>query len=229
MIRVIVPTMWKYPPFWEFVECILKVDVITEFVIINNDEVNTPNLEILKHPKISIINFGKNIYVNPAWNCGSMGGDAEILCMLNDDLIFDTKVFYRISKLLIENLGCFCLSENRPDQEYPKNTGEIQFVPFINHEVSDRYGYGVLFFIHRKNWIDIPDKLKVFFGDNFVFDQCYFRGLQNFMITNLFHYHAGAQTSANINKGNVVVNKEHVIYFNEKSPLLLKNDFKGLI
>ena len=36
MIRIVVPTMWKYPPFWGLVEYILKLDIISEFFIIDN-------------------------------------------------------------------------------------------------------------------------------------------------------------------------------------------------
>lgn len=195
MITVIVPTMWKYEPFLEFANDILKLDVVSEMIIINNDPENTPDSKVLLNPKIKLVDFGKNIFVNQSWNYGVYKSTNDYICVMNDDIIFDLKIFYSILPHLTKETGCFCLSEKVPkDGKVEVSTGLISFEP---HEegVTDTYGYGVLFFIHKENWIDIPSSLIVNFGDQFIFDQCYFNGLQNYMIKNLFHYHAGAQTT----------------------------------
>lgn len=229
MIRFVVPTMWNYLPFWDFAKHIVNVDVVSELFIINNDPDKTPDLEILKHPKVKMVSFGKNIGVNPAWNCGAMGSKSDIICISNDDIIFDTKVFYEVSQFLTDKIGILGLSERRPERnEYPVNTGQIEFTPFELGK-TDRYGYGVLYFIHKNNWKDIPHQLLMFYGDNFVFDQCFYRGLQNYMIDNLFHYHAGAKTTSIITdygrKDNIYIDKEESFYNQEIVPRFLAGNF----
>lgn len=222
MIRIIIPTMWKYPPFWDFAESFLKVDVVSEIFIINNDTSNTPALDWLQHPKVKIVSFGKNILVNPSWNCGAMGSKSDILCVVNDDFIFDIRVLYKAATFITANMGCLCLSEQIvEDGKVPVKTGNIQFTPYTGQST---WGYGVLFFIHKDNWIDIPPDLLLCYGDNFVFDQCMYRGLQNYMIDELFHYHAGAQTNSIITENgkldNIYINREAEVYFNKILPQL---------
>lgn len=186
--------MWKYQPFWDLVENILKVDVVSEFFIIDNDTANKPDLEVLKHPKVKIVSFGKNIYCNPAWNCGALDSNSELLCFLSDDCIFDIKLLYKISTFLTKEMGCVCLSEQKVENGLVQvKKGKIEFTPFTGQSI---WGYGVLFFMHKDNWIDIPPNILLAYGDNFMFDQCHYRGLQNYMIDDLFHYHAGAITSS---------------------------------
>ena len=48
----------------------LEVPSIGEILIYDNDPDNAPNDPIFKHPKVNCVSFGKNIYVNPAWNMG---------------------------------------------------------------------------------------------------------------------------------------------------------------
>jgi hypothetical protein len=229
--------MWKYSPFWDFARYLLKLEVVNELVIINNDSDNTPDLEILKDPKIKIINPGKNIYVNQAWNYGVHESNSDILCVINDDLIFDLKIFYMINEFITDKMGCVCLSELLPHNKvldengelkyYMSNiTGQTELVPYINQSM---YGYGVLFFIHKDNWVNIPSSLIVFYGDNFVFEQCYYRGLQNYMIDQLFHYHAGAKTTSvitqNGKRDNLFVDFERKIYENEIRPKMIQGNF----
>ena len=95
-------------------------------------------------------------------------------------------------------------------------------IDFVPYEGQSAWGNGVLFFMHKNNWIDVPSELLVCFGDNFVFDQCLLRGLKNYTIENLFHFHAGAKTTSfvtdNGKKDNLFINREHVIYNNEILP-----------
>ena len=99
MITVVVPTMWRYSPFLDLLKYILKVDVVTECIIINNDNTRTPTHPVLTNPKVKLVDFGKNIFVNPAWNYGVQHSSNNIVCILNDDLIFDLKLFYFSEKI----------------------------------------------------------------------------------------------------------------------------------
>jgi hypothetical protein len=192
MITVVVPTMWRYSPFLDFAKYILKLDIVTEFIIINNDNTKTPNDIILQHPKVKLIDFGHNILVNPAWNHGVTISTNDIICILNDDIIFDLRLFYKITEFVTPEMGIIGKSSGDVSLgQTPLTTGDINFEPFVNQNCQ---GFGELMFVHKKNWHNIPSELKLGFGEVFLFEKLLFSGYQNYLITNLFQYHAGSTT-----------------------------------
>ena len=56
MISVVVPTLWKYEPFLDFVSSLVQVGTIGEIIIINNNQSATPIHDVLSHPKVKLIN-----------------------------------------------------------------------------------------------------------------------------------------------------------------------------
>lgn len=190
--------MWKYPPFLDFVSYIVKLDVISEFIIINNSRADTPNHPVLLHPKIKIIDFGKNIFVNPAWNHGVNSSRSDIVCLMNDDLTFDIRLFFKISEFFSDEIGVIGLSSGRVEyNQTPITTGAIDFEAY-NGQMC--YGFGELMFVNKKTWKNIPDQLLIGFGDNFIFDYYYFNRYTNYLICNMFHYHAVSQTTSEVVK-----------------------------
>ena len=210
MISVVVPTMWKYPPFLDFLKYIVALNIIEEIIIVDNDVENTPTDKILEHKKIKLVTFGKNIFVNPAWNFGVNSSISDIVCILNDDIQFDLKLFYKIDEFLTPNMGAIGLSSGITEYgQTPVTTGSIDFEPFTNQNCE---GFGELMFVHKCNWRDIPDGLDIGFGDNFIFDYYFFNSYQNYFITNMFHYHAGSTTVNQLD-----FNEKQLLYEREKS------------
>jgi len=197
MITITVPTMWNFDPFLDFISDIVDIDVISKIIIINNNRSKTPQKKILEHKKINVIDFGKNIYVNPAWNLGVKFSKTEWVCIMNDDLIFDTKIFYKLKYIDDPNVGSIGLNSGKVEYgQTPVTDGQITFEPYVDQVCQ---GFGELMFIKKSNWLDIPKELLIAFGDNYIFDSHYFRGLQNYFITNMFHFHAGSLTNNKIN------------------------------
>jgi hypothetical protein len=197
MISVIVPTMWRYTPFLSFLADLVKVDVVGEVIIINNDINYTPNVNVLVHPKIKLVNCSRNIYVNPAWNLGARLSQFDKLCFLNDDISVDLKLFYKIDEFLTSDVGTIGIVEgNTAMGQPPFVDGTIDFVQWTGQFM---YGFGTLFFVHKSNWIPIPDGLKVYYGDNWVFDsQLFSNKKNNYMITNTLVHHEHSQTSKSL-------------------------------
>jgi hypothetical protein len=197
MITVVIPTMWRYAPLLDFVGYIARVDVVEEIIIINNDNTRTPDHAVLSHPKVRLVDFGHNIFVNPAWNWGVNHSKSDKVCILNDDCTFDLKLLYRVDEFLTEDMGSIGLSAGRVDLgQTPLTNGAIDFEPFAGQAC---YGWGNLMFVHKKHWRDIPAGLDIWFGDVFIFDYPLFNGRQNYFITNMFHHHAESQTLKTIN------------------------------
>lgn len=196
MISVIVPTMWKFEPFSRFLNELVKIPVIGEIIIINNDVKSTPLHSVLNNPKIKMLNQKENIFVNPAWNLGVEASSNNLLCFLNDDVIADIKLFYKINEWLTDEMGVVGVRPEDPNQSNvrPFINGDIDIIEYSN-DIS-LYAFGTLFFIHRNNWVRIPESLRMGFGDNWVFDSQHFiKNKKNYLITNIFYYHAGQQTS----------------------------------
>lgn len=193
MISIVVPTMWRYEPFLDFVQYLLQVDVVSELIVINNDNTRTPNNPILKHPKIRMLDFGTNVFVNPAWNYGAQAAREDIICILNDDLQFDLKLLYKMNDFVKSNMGAIGLMTGDAfHNQIPVTTGNIDIVPYSGQSCI---GFGELMFIHKDAWVSIPDGLNIGMGDVFIFENNIYRNRPNYFIANMFHYHYGNATT----------------------------------
>lgn len=212
MISIIVPTMWRYEPFLDFAQYLVRVDVVSELIIINNDNTKTPQHPVLNHPKIRMLDFGRNIFVNPAWNIGVQAAREDIVCILNDDLQFDLKLLYKIVDFIQPNMGAIGLMTGDVTHgQVPITTGRIEFFPF---EGQNCIGFGELMFLHKNAWVDIPEGMNIGMGDVFIFERCLYHGLQNYFIANMFHFHYGNATTKEepLESANRRIQEEAAIY-----------------
>lgn len=194
LFSIVVPTMWKYNPFIQFLTDLVLLPAVDEIIIINNDTGNTPKEEILNHPKIRLVNTDCNIYVNPAWNLGVNLSKNKHICILNDDIVFDSRVFHRVQEFLSPDIGVIGISFGDPAHNQPKfETGSITIKPW---EGENTIGFGTLMFIHKDSWVEIPQSLKVYYGDNWVFDTALLSNKKNYLITDMLHFTPHAQTSS---------------------------------
>jgi hypothetical protein len=199
MITVVVPTMWKFEPFADFVGDLASVDVIDEIIIINNDVKAMPNNINLSHPKVKLANAARNVYVNPAWNFGVRISKNDKVCILNDDVIVDLKVFYRVDEFLTKDIGVVGLCPGNPAfNQPPFIDGSIDIIPWTRQHT---YGFGSLFFVHKENWNVIPDGLNIYFGDDWAFNAQLIMNRTNYIITNCFSYSPWATTTRHVAHG----------------------------
>lgn len=186
MISVVIPTMWKFAPFPDFLASIVTNPVVSDIIIINNCRQDTPTHAVWQNSKITMMDYGRNLFVNPSWNLGVMYTQSNIVCIANDDVIYDPRIFQKINNQLQLEHGCYGICNVCP------TSGDVYFEQHIDQPIL---GFGQLKFIHRKNWIDIPAHLNIMYGDNFVFDMQKKYKRSNFLIKNLLHYTPGGQTS----------------------------------
>jgi len=195
MISFIVPTMWRPKSFIGYVKYLVQVPVIGEVIIINNNVADTPNDPILSHPKVKLHNCEQNIYVNPAWNLGVELSSFDKVCISNDDIIVDLKVFFVLEEFLTEEIGMAGIIHNETSEGYgqpPFKDGSIDLIKWEHHYV---HGFGSFFAMCKKNWVPIPKELIVYFGDNWVFDvQLWVARKPIYLISNALHKHQGSQT-----------------------------------
>jgi len=178
---VVVPTMWKYQPFTTFLEDLVKFDLVDEVILINNNPPATPVHPVLGHKKIRVMTFGHNIGVNPAWNLGVREARNEKICIVNDDVIFDLRMFYHVDPVLTPLNGITGIGPGSAEYGQPPVTsGSIQVIPWTGQHT---FGFGCLMWIHRAAWIPVPNGLDIYYGDNWAFDTQLVRGRTNYIVT----------------------------------------------
>ena len=183
MISVIIPTMWKADVFKVMIPLLLDHDKIGEVIIIDND-VSARFSDLPNHSKIKLLGQKENIYVNAAWNLGAETSLFDKLCIMNDDVVFDINVFDYLYDKITEKIGTIGPGNSSIKHFYLKS-------PNLHLEVLDKLsvtnsdftrGYGTLLFLHKNNYLKIPDELVVDFGDAFLYDYNSLQKRQNYKI-----------------------------------------------
>ena len=134
-----------------------------EIIIINNNVDLTPKEDILSHKKIRLLAQDGNIFVNPAWNLGVKESKFNNITICNDDLTFaPDKYFGAFPKEFLESTGITVTNFGSPEEE------TVRIVKMSNWK-DVPYGAGSLFSLHKSNYIEIPERLKIMWGDTFLF------------------------------------------------------------
>ena len=177
MISVIIPTLWKPLEIKLLLEKVNSSSYVGEIILINNDSSKTPEY-LVELKKIKVIDFGKNIYVNPAWNFAVKESKFDKLCLLSDDVLFDENVFELVNPRIDPSIGTIGPHGLSISKIYAKS-------PFMEIVPSDKFwhGYGTLLFLHKQNYIEVPKKFQINFGDRWQYDYNAIQKRQNYFIT----------------------------------------------
>ena len=194
MLSVIVPTMWAYPPFLEFLLEVLGRNSVGEVLIINNEKKSTPVSDILSHPKIRMYESPENLFVAPSWNLGAQICKYDKMAFLSDDLKCDSAVFDLVDRFLdLPNVGMVGIVMPYEGTDcYEKNfsDGSIDIINCQSKDIkgdriSSEVGIGNLFFLKKENWKDIPG-VKIFHGEILQWNRMEEINKQNFVIVNCY-------------------------------------------
>jgi hypothetical protein len=156
MWTVIIPTLWKSSRIHQLLFDLNKCEEVGQIIIIDNAN----SKDFVEMAKEFRVPMPTNIYVNPAWNMGVELAKYDNICIANDDINFDTSIFKTLDPH-ITGLGiCGQMFENYSIKE----TQNIK-----TFDVKERpYGWGCLMFLHKSNYVTIPDELKIACGDDYL-------------------------------------------------------------
>jgi len=166
---VICPTLWLSESFPKFLPKLVECDLIDEILIINNNKRFTPT--IAPHEKLKVCTPEENLGVNKSWNIGVVSAKNNKLAIINDDVVFNTDVFEYMLPHVSEDKGLIGLNLNTEPSSYELVKTEHRY-----------FGYACLFFIHKSNYSQIPESLKIYFGDDWLFESTKKRGLINYYL-----------------------------------------------
>lgn len=148
--------MWKSDWIYHSISQLEEHPEVGEIILIDN---STEQKE-LNVSKVNHIREGLNTYVNPAWNKGVRISKFDNLCIANDDLAFNPNLLSFIKPHIHKGIIGQHISN------YDK--WDTHFNPQIQKMEGRDWGWGCLFFIHKSNWVDIPNDLLIACGDDYL-------------------------------------------------------------
>ena len=170
--------MWKCERFRKTLSELNEHPLIGEIILIDNSEIE---VEPLNLNKLNHIKEEKNTYINPAWNKGVSLAKYDKLLILNDDVWMDWGILDILSEYITPSIGAIGFAGNAIDLE---ETTDMMLTP-----VTHRYGnFGVAMFIHKASWMPIPEEMKLWGGDDWIFVKNRNSGKPNFKLEGMKLY-----------------------------------------
>jgi hypothetical protein len=152
---------------------------VNKVIVIDNDKKNRPVDEIFQHPKLELVCYGTNIYVNPAWNEGYYRSKADIMCLLNDDISVDMELFRHITNTDMTNIDLIGVHlkgtvDNYNITDHEDTTNELFRLKIDKSKPigGQSYAFGVCMFIKRSSYQIIPSLYQIWFGDDYLVQRC---------------------------------------------------------
>jgi hypothetical protein len=135
---------------------------VNDITIISNErsELEKELLIYNTKTKLYIDKRVENLFVNESWNYGVKLADNDNIAILNDDILIDTEVFsFLHDKLTDVGIVGMCFENYALKQSVSMNLTDV---------VERPYGYGCAMFIHKPNYVNIPEELKIACGDDYL-------------------------------------------------------------
>lgn len=165
------PTIWVGQSYIEMLPLYEASPLIGEVIIIDNDITNTDD-DIFKYSKVVHVPQTENIYVNPAWNLGAKLAKHDILCFANDDISIDLRFLHKAIQYVTPENGLLGLGEDsirdaNSINEFANNDED----PIITSSDKINARYANFFLTHKDSYYQIPETLKVHYGDVYLYDR----------------------------------------------------------
>ena len=188
---IIIPTMKKNVRVLDMLldELVLN-ELIGEVIIIDNSQQETR----YESSKIRVISQNKNIFVNPAWNLGVKYARYKYIGLLNDDLILPTNFFNQLLDFMkshngIGYIGLDTIPKSSPQDfiRYPSNAN-LEFVNVVLRPLC----WECAIFFQKNQYDEIPKEMKIWYGDDYLFDKGIKNKKANYAIrnSNILHLHS---------------------------------------
>lgn len=169
-VSVIIPTMWRANDFFgKMLSMMVDSPYVGEIIIIDNESSRRPTELDLTSEKIKILDYGENLFFNKSMNVGVENSSFEILCLANDDIVFDPLIF----KVMCDNFDKETMGMIFPHPAYLNRGKEnLELIQKLALAEAERPldGFGCCMFMHKENYVPIPEELVQHFGDVFYFE-----------------------------------------------------------
>ncbi len=196
-LSIIIPTLQKNPLFHLLLANLNDDPCVSKIIIINNSQ-TTLNFS---SSKLQVIDVEKNIFVNPAWNLGIKHCGTDYWCLMNDDIMLCENFCSKVLDLLTPHMGVVGIMGDFVkcvDTHSFNNIIKCSNEMYLRKMYHLCYWFGIAMFGHKDAYINIPEELKVFFGDNYLLYTNRENGKQNYAICGQELYHLGSLSSKEV-------------------------------
>lgn len=210
-ITIIIPTLQKnITVLTMLLNQLISDKTVEEIIVIDNSKKGLNK----KSNKLKVIIPDKNLYVNPAWNLGVKESKNQYIGIINDDLIFSENFISQILDFLIktENIGIIGLDTIKPTNpdafdEYPKESN-LEFLKCDERCIS----WGSAMVLEKSSYYEIPEEIKIWFGDDFLFEKNKEHKKINYRIknSNIKHLHSLTSDAEEFDK---IKKKDEKMYY----------------
>jgi hypothetical protein len=184
-ISVIIPTLWAPGGSYvlKLIRKLSRHNQIGEIILIDNNPSAAPAIpEDL--PKLRYLPQRQNLYVNPSWNLGVAKAQHPLIALCNDDILPPAKLFKLACRTLGRNskqpIGLIGVDKTCFEKKSKKAK------PRICNVKERRYAYGCLMLMRKASFQPIPEWLKIYSGDTWLFREQIKQGRYNLAIEGLF-------------------------------------------
>jgi len=175
MIDIVIPTMWKADGILDNLAYYINCTAINKIILIDNNKKERPASEIFKHPKIELVCYNKNVYVNPAWNEGYLRANSNIICFLNDDITVEDDIFKLVANTPFDNIDIIGVSlrSGKDNDTIGKQVDDRDQIVKLEVDKSNPIGgqawaFGICMFIKRSSYKLIPSLYQIWYGDDYL-------------------------------------------------------------
>ncbi len=162
---VIIPTLQKSPLLHQLITQCAKHPLVNEIILINN--LSQAPLAY-DNPKIRVFNQKENIFVNPAWNLGYEKARSHYLLFINDDVEFEDSLINFTAQVLLHPFTGMCGIDGSHLNPAVKSQKMVSRIASYEHITL---GYGMFFAMPKNHYVKIPDSIKIWGGDDWLFMQ----------------------------------------------------------
>lgn len=157
-LSVIMPTMWRSKRTEALIESLNNTSCVSEIIIIDNDVNSRPDIDLPE--KVVLLEQEENIFVNPAWNLGVKESKEDYLCIINDDITVVCEEVFPVILNVLKEIPCIGIHPNSYEYE------DEAILMTAGHAIGK--GWGCCIFLQKDKWVDIPEQIKIWFGDNWI-------------------------------------------------------------
>lgn len=162
MISVVVPTMWRVPSVLDELMKLSAHDLVGEIILIDNTETGI-SFDVPVNKLVHVKEF-RNTYVNPAWNKGVTLSRYDKLLIMNDDITTNYHIIDLLYHMVNENYGMIGAGKSCWAPHWKAD------VPLSLAAIPRRtHSYASFFFVHKKSYKMIPEEMKIWCGDEWLF------------------------------------------------------------
>ena len=202
-LSVVIPTIQKDVNTLNNLVSILVNDEIVKEVIIIDNSLKGFHFD---NEKVRIIIPDKNLFVNPSWNLGVKEAKNEYVCLANDDIKIAQNFCSKILENFTDKYGIIGMNEQEviDTRDIDNNvvidinnvelnsSEEIAFEPITFRPTN----FGIMMFFKKETYVEIPEDLKIYFGDDWLIYQAKKKKKINATCVGQKVYHLGSLSSS---------------------------------